>query len=87
LAEDGEQVQLRPESSCLAGVLLTLNEWGSAIKPAEKLQIKTRALEAGIVEPAAHLALHNALLIAKVLRYEFPIDWYVFPLSVSLSAG
>jgi hypothetical protein len=31
------------------------------------------------VEPAALLALHNALVIAKILRYEFPSDeWYAF---------
>jgi len=47
----------------------------SAIKPEEKLRIKTKALERGVVEPARHLALHNALMIAKVIRYEFPLDW------------
>lgn len=47
----------------------------SAIKPEEKQRIKLRALEAGVVEPERHLALHNALMIAKIVRYEFPSDW------------
>lgn len=49
----------------------------SAIKQEEKQHIKTRALEAGIVEPAPLLALHNSLMIAKIMRFEFPQDWYV----------
>ena len=49
----------------------------SAIKKEDKEQIKNRALEAGIIEPAPLLALHNALVIAKILRYDFPSDeWY-----------
>lgn len=48
----------------------------SAIKKEEKDYIKSRALHAGVVEPAPLLALHNALMIAKVMRYEFPQDWY-----------
>lgn len=47
----------------------------SAIKKEEKERIKTRALQAGVVEPAPLLALHNALMIAKIMRYEFPQDW------------
>ncbi|KAJ9198731.1 hypothetical protein DTO271D3_6115 [Paecilomyces variotii] len=46
-----------------------------ALKKEEKEKIKTRALEAGIVEPAPLLALHNALMIAKIVRHEFPQDW------------
>lgn len=53
------------------------NSQSSAIKKEDKERIKNRALEAGIVEPAPLLALHNALVIAKILRYEFPSDeWY-----------
>lgn len=48
----------------------------SAIKQEEKQHIKTRALEAGIVEPIRPLALHNSLMIAKIMRFEFPQDWY-----------
>ncbi|PWY95481.1 importin 11 [Aspergillus sclerotioniger CBS 115572] len=47
----------------------------NAIKKEEKEQIKTRALQAGVVEPAPLLALHNALMIAKIMRYEFPQEW------------
>lgn len=49
----------------------------SAITKEEKEQIKLRALEAGIYEPERQLALQNALMVAKILRYEFPHDWYV----------
>jgi hypothetical protein len=48
----------------------------SAIKPEEKLHIKYKAMEAGIVEPAPLLALHNSLMIAKIMRFEFPQEWY-----------
>ncbi|KAF3394574.1 Importin-11 [Penicillium rolfsii] len=47
----------------------------NAISKEEKAQIKTRSLEAGIEEPARPLALQNALIVAKILRYEFPHDW------------
>ncbi|WEW58891.1 hypothetical protein PRK78_004359 [Emydomyces testavorans] len=47
----------------------------NALKSEVKQQIKNRALEAGVVEPAPHLALHNALMVAKILRYEFPSEW------------
>ncbi|KAL4896681.1 armadillo-type protein [Aspergillus ambiguus] len=47
----------------------------NAIKKEEKEQIKSRALQAGVVEPAPLLALHNALMIAKIMRFEFPQDW------------
>lgn len=49
----------------------------SAIKKEEKDHIKTRALQAGVVEPAPLLALHNSLMIAKIMRYEFPAEWCV----------
>ncbi|EPS27855.1 hypothetical protein PDE_02799 [Penicillium oxalicum 114-2] len=46
-----------------------------AISKDEKAQIKSRALEAGVEEPARPLALQNALMVAKILRFEFPHDW------------
>lgn len=49
---------------------------GSAISKDEKDKIKTTAMQAGLAEPARPLALQNALMIAKILRYEFPQDWY-----------
>lgn len=41
----------------------------------EKLKIRTKALEAGIREPNPQLGLQNALMVAKIVRYEFPHDW------------
>jgi hypothetical protein len=46
-----------------------------SISKEEKLRIKTRAMEAGIQEPSPALALHNALMLAKIVRSEFPHDW------------
>lgn len=56
------------------GYILILNNQ-SAIKPEEKVRIRSRALESGAVEPDAKLALHNALLLAKIVRVEFPAEW------------
>ncbi|KAL3478750.1 armadillo-type protein [Aspergillus californicus] len=47
----------------------------NALKKEEKEHIKTRALQAGVVEPAPLLALHNGLGIAKIMRHEYPQDW------------
>ena len=47
----------------------------NAISKDEKLRIKSRAIENGIREPVPALALQNALMIAKIARYEFPHDW------------
>ncbi|KAL2822550.1 armadillo-type protein [Aspergillus granulosus] len=47
----------------------------NAIKKPEKDYIKTRALQAGVVEPAPLLATHNALALAKIMRFEYPLDW------------
>ncbi|KKK19194.1 putative importin 11 [Aspergillus ochraceoroseus] len=47
----------------------------NAIKKDEKDQIKVRALQAGVIEPAPLLALQNALMVAKIMRHEFPQDW------------
>ncbi|KAL4939846.1 hypothetical protein BDV06DRAFT_197914 [Aspergillus oleicola] len=47
----------------------------NAIKKEEKEQIKIRALQAGIVEPAPLLALHNAFVLAKIMRLEYPQEW------------
>ncbi|KAK2875967.1 hypothetical protein FQN49_001488 [Arthroderma sp. PD_2] len=47
----------------------------NGIKAEEKDRIKRRALEAGVAEPAPQLALQNALIISKILRAEFPLEW------------
>ena len=41
----------------------------------EKNTIKTKAVQLGILEPVPALALHNALMLAKIVRHEFPHDW------------
>jgi hypothetical protein len=58
------------------------NSTTSAIKNEEKQHIKTRALEAGVTEPTPVLALQNALMIARIMRIEFPHDWYVLDLEL-----
>lgn len=47
----------------------------NAISKEEKDQIRARSVESGTKEPDARLALQNALMIAKIVRYEYPIDW------------
>lgn len=47
----------------------------ASIGKEEKLKIKTTAIEAGLSEPVRALALHNALMVAKIVRSEFPHDW------------
>ncbi|KAL4779600.1 armadillo-type protein [Aspergillus varians] len=47
----------------------------NAIKKEEKEQMKFRALQAGVVEPVPILALHNAFVLAKIMRLEYPQDW------------
>ena len=41
----------------------------------DKLQIRSRAIQAGVLEPVPAIALQNALMLAKIVRYEFPQDW------------
>lgn len=47
----------------------------NAINKEEKNQIRARSVESGIREPDARLALQNALMVAKIIRYEYPVDW------------
>ena len=49
----------------------------NAIKREEKDHIRTRSIDTGIKEPNGRLALQNALMIAKIIRYEYPGDWLV----------
>lgn len=70
-----QYVQRRHHSLFRLGKVLI--DSGSAISKDEKAQIKSRALEAGVEEPARPLALQNALMVAKILRFEFPHDWCV----------
>ncbi|MCJ1388710.1 hypothetical protein MMC18_001559 [Xylographa bjoerkii] len=47
----------------------------NAITKEEKAVIRSRCLESGINEPDRRLALQNALVIAKITRFEFPHEW------------
>jgi hypothetical protein len=41
----------------------------------DKAVIRARLLESGVNEADQRLALQNAIVIAKIVRYEFPNDW------------
>ncbi|KAI9759134.1 MAG: hypothetical protein M4579_002581 [Chaenotheca gracillima] len=47
----------------------------NAVTKDEKALIRSRILEAGIAEANWRLALQNALVVAKIVRFEFPNDW------------
>ncbi|MCJ1287281.1 hypothetical protein MMC26_006629 [Xylographa opegraphella] len=47
----------------------------NAISKEEKTLIRSRCLDSGINEPDRRLALQNALVIAKITRFDFPHDW------------
>lgn len=47
----------------------------NAISKEEKALIRSRCLESGINEPNHQLALQNALVTAKIIRFEFPHEW------------
>ncbi|KPI41303.1 Importin beta-like protein [Cyphellophora attinorum] len=46
-----------------------------AILQSEKVVIRDRAISLGVHEPVQSLALQNALMLAKIVRYEYPNDW------------
>ncbi|KAF1916652.1 armadillo-type protein [Ampelomyces quisqualis] len=46
-----------------------------AVPKEDKLAIRSRLLESAVNEPDQRLALQNALVVAKVVRFEFPTDW------------
>ncbi|KAA8636307.1 hypothetical protein SMACR_04965 [Sordaria macrospora] len=46
-----------------------------AIQPAEKQFIRSRLLQGSVGEEDRNLALHNALVIAKIVRIDYPNDW------------
>ena len=47
----------------------------NAISKDEKALIRSRCLDSGINEADHRLALHNAVFVAKIVRYEFPSEW------------
>lgn len=48
----------------------------NAVSKEDKAAIRTRLLESAINEADSRLALQNALVVAKIVRFEFPHDWY-----------
>ncbi|KAL8713164.1 MAG: hypothetical protein Q9220_002685 [cf. Caloplaca sp. 1 TL-2023] len=47
----------------------------STIQKTEKDLIRSRSIVSGTNEPESRLALQNALVIAKIIRYEYPVYW------------
>ncbi|KAI3338284.1 putative importin 11 [Ustulina deusta] len=47
----------------------------NAIQPAEKHLIRSNLFRGSIEEPDPQLALHNALVVAKIARIDFPGEW------------
>jgi len=47
----------------------------NAINREDKDRIRAQAVIAGLREPVSALALQNALMLAKIVRLEFPHDW------------
>ena len=47
----------------------------NAISKNEKSFIRSRCLESCISEPSGWLALQSAIMVARVIRYEYPHDW------------
>lgn len=47
----------------------------NAISVEEKARIRGSLLEGGIAEVENNLALQNALVVAKVVRIDYPLDW------------
>jgi hypothetical protein len=41
----------------------------------DKATIRARLLESAVNEADHRLALQNALVVAKIVRFEFPNDW------------
>ena len=47
----------------------------NAIRKEEKNLIRSRSLKSGVEEPDHRLALQISILVAKIIRYEYPHDW------------
>lgn len=62
-----------PEDILICSNILTCT---SAVSPEDRAVIRSRLLESGLEEYDHRLALQNALVIAKISRFEYPNDWY-----------
>ncbi|KAH7066090.1 armadillo-type protein [Paraphoma chrysanthemicola] len=47
----------------------------NAVSKEDKVVIRSRLLESAVNEADQRLALQNALVVAKIVRFEFPNDW------------
>lgn len=47
----------------------------TAIAKEDKERIRSSAIEAGVRESVSALALQNALMLSKIVRYDYPNDW------------
>lgn len=47
----------------------------NAVSKDDRVLIRSRLLESGVNEADARLALQNALVTAKIVRFEYPNDW------------
>lgn len=50
----------------------------NAVSKEDKAAIRARLLESAVNEADQRLALQNALVVAKIVRFEFPNDWCVW---------
>jgi hypothetical protein len=50
----------------------------SAASKEDKNTIRVRLLESAVNEADNRLALQNAIMVAKIVRFEYPNDWYLF---------
>jgi hypothetical protein len=49
----------------------------SAASKEDKNTIRLRLLESAVNEADSRLALQNAIMVAKIVRFEYPNDWYL----------
>lgn len=57
-------------------IIVFTDHFFSAVNKEDRSVIRSRLLESGIEEYDQRLALQNALVVAKIVRFEYPNDWY-----------
>ena len=55
----------------------------SAVSKEDKNTIRAHLLESAVNEADHRLALQNALMVAKIVRFEFPNDWCVSSININ----
>lgn len=66
--------RLPPSTHPVSQHCKTLNK-SSAVSKEDKTLIRSRLLESAANEPDQRLARQNALVISKIVRFEYPSDW------------